>query len=593
MGKADPITELSTQILKLIRETEGRGDVLRALAELATQPNFSRLANIWAPALYERDAVFFESFLVRHLDWGQQQVIERLLARAEADGCDSLFQALYPKTTSEDAWNNEIRQLAASPAPDGEVLAALQRRTFRGIWFGLEEETALALYQRGASQFSPFIMERLRKRWWGRQSNFATLRRRAAERNDTPLVLALFRTFATSKEWNDEIRRLLAQSLPAAGFVAALRERHPAQTWELDLAALGDAIEQYGMEIWPYIEESLQWLNHQQGKVLLEAAHTRRDDVLYWRLFFRVGHAELWNNELRNLLQQPLDNAALLQALALRTPIENTWNRWRLHGDVARALYKRMPGETKPFLEQFLIGYDEQLFAMATARNDDELLDFLSYLALRELSSLVWRAYPPESEHRWRKPDPKAQQELVQRSAPVLARFERLHAASPARYVCHAANVLSFVAAFEVWDYWRDRRHHPVFAYLATQHHADWLASSEAIRELLESPNIFVQITGLEMLQGGGPAAAQRVVENLPYMRALLRGRARIKTKELVLQALSQAALHGPTYAAAVMPVLEEAMDVRGRRGVSEKAMVQFVRTRRAQRTGAEAAPWK
>src|SRR5262245_6122624 len=109
-------TEFQQQFDTLLRDTADRGALLQALAELAQRRGFGDLAPIWAPALYARDAVFFESFLVRRLD--HAATIGELLPRAEADGHDTLFQGLYAKIAGEERWNAELRALARSEQPD-------------------------------------------------------------------------------------------------------------------------------------------------------------------------------------------------------------------------------------------------------------------------------------------------------------------------------------------------------------------------------------------------------------------------------------------------------------------------------------------
>jgi hypothetical protein len=576
MNTSSTTTELTRQITQLIRETAARGDLLKALHELATHNEFSNLAHVWAPALYQRDAVFFEAFLVRHLDWQHGAVIKQLLPQIEADRRDSLFQGLYPKVVDEKQWNDELQRLTTSTANDDEVLTALKLRTFRGMWFGLKEETALALYQRNPDHFSEVIAERLRRGWWGRQATFSRLRARASERGDSRLTLALFRTFATSEEWNAELRHLLSQQLSASALVSALRERHPVTTWSLDCSALAEIIAQYGAAIWPYIDENLTWVNNKQGKQLLDGARRSQDEAFFWRLFFRVGDNNQWNGEMHALLQRPLDDQQLEQQLLIRMPSENAWRRWQLRPDLAEKLYQRLPNVTRGMFELY-VEFDQKLLTMAEQAGDAELLDVLNYKALNQLARLV-------NMLRWQPKETKHQKQIASLSKVVIARFQRLYRESPESYVRHAANILSFYNAFEIWNYNLNRQHNPAFAYIINEHRADWLASPAAMRELLESPNIFVQLIGLEMLQAGGEHAAQRVGENLSYFRALLRGRARIQTKKRALECLQQAAQQGSSYASTVLPLLADAMDIHGKRSVSEKAMVQFVRLRRAQR---------
>jgi hypothetical protein len=236
-------------------------------------------------------------------------------------------------------------------------------------------------------------------------------------------------------------------------------------------------------------------------------------------------------------------------------------------------------------LEQCLQKPGLDLFREAEARQDEELLDFLSFQYLQHAAFLLYRAVPPRVMPRWGwKADPEAQAELEQIGRLVCDRLARLHTLSPEIYVRHAANLLGRFRAFGVWSFARNRAHNPIFRYLVDQHHAAWRRSPTAVRDLLESPNIYVQIVGLEILKAGGPDAdaALRVLEILPLFRALLLGRARRNTKKLALACLEQAARVAPDAAHAILSLLDEAMDFHGRHTIDERLLVSFVRLRRS-----------
>ncbi len=81
-----------------------RGSLLKELSILAAESAFEDCADLWAPALYERDANFFERFLLRHLSAREAVVIRSLLPRIEADGHDELFHDLYGRVISPEEW---------------------------------------------------------------------------------------------------------------------------------------------------------------------------------------------------------------------------------------------------------------------------------------------------------------------------------------------------------------------------------------------------------------------------------------------------------------------------------------------------------
>ena len=568
--------------MALTHHTEN-GPLVRELAQLAEQPDFARYAALWAPALYERNSIFFENFLVRHLDsFRHTAIIEKLLQQAEADGHDSLFQGLYTKVAEESRWNTELHTFATAPLSDDMVLRAIRRRSSRDSWFGLHEQTALALYQRNPDLFGPIISGNVRRRWRRNYSeNFILLRRAAMNRGDEAFALAIFRAIADETMWAAAIRNLLRLNLPPEQIVNALQDRHPTSVWQFDVHVLIELVQRYGTAVLPYLEQESLYRVKGSWKALLGTIRKTCNEAAYWRLFQQFGDRNTWNKELRSLIASHIDDTTLHATLQHCMPTSrNSW--WRLDNDIALQLYQRLPDISYPFLERFVNEPSLQLWAAAEARDDEALLNFLSFRAIEHYNRLDWYiSLTPDQQRRYRS-DREDIKQLESLSKAVLTRFTQLAAKSPTYYVRQAAAILSYIAPFEIWSFKRSREHNPILAALATQHHTAWLASSEAICELLESPNIFVQIIGLEFLSKGGKDAAQRTVENIRVLRALLFGRARINTKKLVLTCLEQAAQQDQATAAVVLPLLAEAIDVRGKQAVDMRAMVSMVRMQHA-----------
>ena len=163
---ADARSDLRNRLDTLLRSNLDRGALLRELETLAQERAFRDLAGVWAPALYERDARFFETFLLRHLDGRRHaEVIRALLPGVEAAENDSLFQSLYRKVAREEEWNQELLALAQTQESNERVLRALERREMRQRWFALSEEAARALYLRNAALFRDFVGDHVRREW--------------------------------------------------------------------------------------------------------------------------------------------------------------------------------------------------------------------------------------------------------------------------------------------------------------------------------------------------------------------------------------------------------------------------------------------
>jgi hypothetical protein len=560
-----------------------RGALLREMERLAQESSFNAFADLWAPALYRRDASFFEAFLLKRLDNRHAKTIHTLLPLAEAAGQDTLFTGLYRKVADMDTWNADLLVLARSTDPEEQVQRAVQRREMGQRWFTLQENVALALYRRHPEHFAAFIRQHVHRGWGSGYDTYQRLRAEVKQQGDDELFWALFRELAEPGEWERSIAQLLRDNTPADAIVAELRKRHSAHLWEARTDILGDFVEHYGQAVLPYIEENLGWIAHRSSNRLLAAAEKLGDEDLYWRIFFKAGDPAKWNKALREVLERPLSDVALLLEMQRRTPPAQRWSWWRMEKDVALQFYQRSADLFRPYLERFLYEPDEALFGEAERAGDEELLDFLSYWGLRQLAGLIWRAYPTASLQRWWKADSQARKQVEHLGKLLTDRFDRLYAESPAVYVQHAANILSRFEAFEVWAFWQNLEHNPAFAYLYHQHREAWLQSSSGIRELLESTNIYIQIFALEILGEGGADAARRVVENVLLLRALLLGRAKRSTKRLVLRCLEQAAQQNAASAAQVLPLLEETLHFQGKRAIDERLMVTFVRLRHAQ----------
>jgi hypothetical protein len=136
----------------------------------------------------------------------------------------------------------------------------------------------------------------------------------------------------------------------------------------------------------------------------------------------------------------------------------------------------------------------------------------------------------------------------------------------------------------------REAQHSPVVSYLMQRHHDAWRREPEAVRDLLESPVLYVQIIGLTHLRGGGAEAAERVAENLPVLRALLLDRSRRGTKRLALACLEAAGRESASHGARILPILEEALHFQSRQAIDERVMVAFVRLRQQWGTAEPAA---
>src|SRR5689334_22340227 len=206
-GSGDPMSDeskaVTAQVKSLLDATLDDTALLGELKSLALahEDAFAACASVWALALYERDSTFFGPFLVAYLDSKQTGVIQAVLEKAEHDQDDELFRDLYQKIATEKTWNGDVIRLARSTLADEEVASALEHREHSYSPRHLHEDVALALYKRNPARFGEYIRAHVRRGWGKRPEQYRRLRRAARARGDSEFYWALFRAFATDKEW--------------------------------------------------------------------------------------------------------------------------------------------------------------------------------------------------------------------------------------------------------------------------------------------------------------------------------------------------------------------------------------------------------
>lgn len=564
-----------------------RGELRSELEAMARRQrrDFAQLASIWAPALYDSESEFFDGFLRNYLDWGSEYTIRKLLPQAESDGKDELFSSLYRRISREDEWQKEIEIFGKSQdMSDEEVLAAIERRDLR--WYRLNERAALALYQRNHELFHAFILVHIDRH---RLNQYSNLLKVADEVGDQALIRILRpeQKLYDREQWITQIKRLIDEDISPEDILSELELIHPEKPTEThadDAALMIQIIEKYGAVTYPYLEENAYWIATKSGQREKLLQMVERDEAwgTYHRLFFSLFNAKRWNSKLRSLLKSTEFEEEFLYKLQFLTPPPKpsavAWGwRWYLEPDIATEIYKRYPDSMRSFIEKHVQELPPELFDLATQHGDEELLDYITYTQLIKIQQLVWQAYPPVSNY-YRKPDDSAREAIETTSALIISRFNRLYDESPETYVRHAANVMSRIRAFEIRGFELQLQHNPVLNYIAKKHHEAWCASSGGILELMESPDIYVNLIGLDILGSSSEGAADRVVENLHMFRSLLLGRTKINTKKKVLACLENAAWQGKQYAQSIMPLLRDVIDFRGKRAISDNVMVAYVR---------------
>lgn len=564
-----------------------RGPLMRELSALASrQPfEFQSLAKVWAPILYQKGPEFFGSFLARHLNSRHEYVIRELLPRLEKDGHDKLFTQLYGRVIKEQEWRAEIDKLMKQISDDEQLQVALSRRDI--TWYSLPDELATRLYKRDHERFRDFVASHLGVGyvWTGRKREEYKQLRKEAERIGDAVMMDKVRAEVVqdAHSWQEEAKALLHKGVAPEQINAELEKIHPTQTWNIrDTSILLKFVDRYGVAVMPYILRHNGWSIPRDK--LLKAVKRLGDRVLYWRTFFAtVGWRDAeaikeWHQAVMDAAETNRTEAGFRAEMEILTPAEDT-KHWSIDPQTARILYQRFPQATRPFLEARLTQPDLEFYALVQKNGDEAFLDHLSYRMMSALPQYLQR-----SNRFGQKRERVEGLEYAQIRDAVINRMEDLYARSPEAYAEHVGNIFSRVAPFEIsrWNLEEQRDKNPIWQYLESQHQDALVKSPGAMKEMLESPSIFVQIAAIRILSVGGRDAALRVRENLPPIRALLMGGAMRKTKREALITLEKAAQAGPEFAAPIFASLEDLMDLRGKRSIHEDVMVTCARLQHA-----------
>jgi hypothetical protein len=579
--------EMRQRIAAAIEDAQDQRALLSALEALAADSAFKSAADLWAPAVYARNPYFFEPFLLRYLDACQHRaIIDDLMQRAERDGYDALFISLYRKVADQTVWLSDMASLAASPVSDDAVLQAIQRHDLPDQRFTLSDDVAVTLYRRNPAVFGPFVLAHVRSGhdWQtGKESDYPRLRAAANAQGDDPVIWALFRKFASAQEWKDEIARLLKDPEPPASISDALEKRQPQRQYDIDPSPLLPVMDRFGAATIPYLERHLSWLAHIDREKFLAAVEKLGNQSFFRSVFFQWGTPAMWRDRVKALVGANLSTDELARRLAAWQPPAGTPRRrgWWLGSDLALSLYRRDPARFGAWVARTAHDPSPALFDAVAEQHDEDTLDALTFAYLEQLATIAATVYTLNNTLTMSALSKKQRDAILPVGERIIARLDRLASESPTTYAVRAARIVGQ----GIGAAWRMRGDDPAVnpvAYLSQRHRDAWRRSSEAMRELLESPDHKAIEFALDLLAADDASAARRVVENLTMLQALLLMTGTRALKRRVLLGLERAAAQDVAAARAIAPVLGEVMWYRGENALNERAMVSFVRARRS-----------
>ncbi len=547
-----------------------------ALEVLVPRPRFAETCWLWAPVVAARDRVMFRPFILSSFSresvdrdgkpidpWvGASGVaLQSWLDAVDAADDIELTKRLYGwklgRTGGGEAtWRADLLTrlaAAASPSARHTALAKIDQRDYT-----LDPATALAIWKLDRIAAKPFILGHLP---WRPEAKPWQPVLDAARELDPAFHFELYRKLVDEARWRADVL-----ALPVTPDIAAeLQRRHPSQHWLTGAAEVFYLLlEKHGAPAIPYVTRHADkvharygWGGKQkEGKGLpdlLELAVARGWFPLWGTLLRTSATAELFDKEVRKLVEAGARSRLELlpgRGREFNAPGSSWAQIHTLTDDTACRLYARYPALVRgPFRVHVAPSWGEgfeKLAARAIAAKDDDLVEYLaSRLALQH----------GNAKH-------------AEASAIIAAHYEAL---DDLTFVRRAASALSRMPAFAVWSYERLLANNPLAKLLFEKSTALYLADAAAVRDLLESPQIHVQILAFRILGQRDPRAPKVAAAHVDLLAATLLRKLRRPTRLLAFAAIANAARHDEATARALLGKMREALALPEKRYPTEQ----------------------
>jgi hypothetical protein len=578
-----------------------------ALEALAPQRPFGGFSWRWGPLLAKRNRVVFRPFCLAHLSsWNvdatgkavqawkpgfeSAKALERWLRELDERDDLELTRRLYHWRLSEVPWKERqgvwgkdlVRAFREAQTPAARQ-SALAKRDSADL--SLDPETAKQLYELDAAAARAFLLSRVPRYFWAAEKRSAWAPLLAlTQTGDQDLHFALYRKLVDEKPWQDDVRGLL-RSVPAGGDLdGELSRRHPESALGNTAEVFLEVVQSRKTEALPYvlrnvgaIRSSWSWAfgraKNPKALVALIALADQRGYLDLWGALLRTAATrELFDAEVARLVQHPtLPDTEVADRLRRAAGLGREYNFAGgsaaevkyLDEKTARALYERFPELLRgPYRVHVAPGshgaYPSVVRrALEVGREDEELSTFFgARLAL---------LHP-----RWG--DTKS----IGKSIDNLC--EALEAMPEATFVERAAAILSRIPAFAIYGYTELLRHNRLARLLFERATTLYLQSSPAMRDLLEAPQIHVQLLALRALASGDERASAIAAEHVDLLQATLFRPLHRRTRLIAFRAIEAASDHDEQTARYLVRRIREAMALPSKRYPKE-ALVETLGT--------------
>jgi hypothetical protein len=567
------------------------------LEGLQRDPALGELTPFWGPLLYQRNRALFRPFILSHfttwaftsgrarrLNWSDNApALDAWLAAAREARDTALVRRLLPwKYASERGGVAAARWFpalladftaASNPAARRQALEEYANHV------ALDEDTALALY-RVDRQARDYILHRLPSFWDSKKEPRAMwwrLGKAVQAQGDEDFYFKLYRRLTAEDVWARDVLKLVRSTADAATLNDELERRH-LEGWNLtpDDTVL-ELLRLRGREIMPYVRSKLSnliggWRDYKGEKAKRYAELAAQNG--WWDLWAAAirctGRDELFNSAVSELLRERsadpsgarparrgLVEAEIVERLRALAGVSLEWN-WpgfglavvhSLKDDLAAELYERYPrlvhGPFKPHvLPRWHQGFPKLLAAVQKAGDED----FEDLLASRYVTRAVMRF--------WRSGEVD---KVVQTANELGDRYEALRQTAPEQFARRAANVLTQVPAYSIWNYDDLLKSNKLARLLFVRSFDIYLEAPRAVGDLVEGSDIHVMMLAYSILALDDDRARALAVAHLDLLLGTLFRVLHRKTRLPAFRALANAAKADPMAAARILARVREA----------------------------------
>jgi hypothetical protein len=583
-----PDEVLEAEVSILLEQPLGDEELRQKLEALAAQQAFNGLTYLWGPELYRRNRVMFRPFILNHFGsiiqsgWNfkavrwkdHAKVLDAWLEDVDRRNDVELFQRLYPwkhpfnewARIDSKQWAKDLLARFQAAKERYERTQTLNKFDIRGA--GLDEKTAVALYQIDPAAARPFLLKHPpgRERWSEERGLPEKLCAAAQQQGDEKLYFALYRMTVPQKTWEKEVESLAKTVQEPGRLLEELEKRHPQQTWGLDLNnGFYSLAKTRGRDVVPYLMKHLDslWIwgyygRNQQNKLLEHARGHQWWDI--WSILIRKSDNKQYNEEVLALVKdrkQP--DEVIFRRLVMLSGASSEWNwgrfAWQqiqyLQDKTAVALYERFPELIHgPFRKHLSLspgwwGTDglPKLTEMALKNEDTVVIDYLA----GEMVRMGRYAY--------------LNKKLETPAERLCSYYEKLRA-EPVTFARRVASVLGQIPAYSIGQGYQQLLEINKLARLFfVEARSVLLEDPRSLRDLLEAAEIHVQLLALRVLAQDDERARRLAAENLDLLQATLLRDMHRTSRLIALSALANAATT-PDNARTILARAKQALDL-------------------------------